>query len=197
MKRSAFPLVSGDGAWFGCGAGREACTPLRRRKIYSRRRCRSSRVRLRPKALVVRLRHQGTGRRLPSEENGAAFPLVWRDVGDGDTRVIVDADMEVFPAAAAVIAPAFAIAGGAMTDLIEIAKIFYIDMDQLARPFALVRRTGSAGSSALILFSPRRRRMRLIVAARGRVGERSVRTDAPMVLARRHFPRIGRKVTEM
>jgi hypothetical protein len=48
--------------------------------------------------------------------------------------VIVDADVHVFPSDAAAVALASAVARDAATDLIELAKLFDVDVDQLARP---------------------------------------------------------------
>ena len=49
-----------------------------------------------------------------------------------------------------------AISGDAMADLLEPAELLDVDVDHLAGMLAFVGRTGSAGSSAASLLSPRR-----------------------------------------
>ena len=48
------------------------------------------------------------------------------------------ADVDELPADAAAVALAGAVAGDAVADLIELAELFDVDVDQLARPLALV-----------------------------------------------------------
>jgi len=72
------------------------------------------------------------------EGDGAALLLVGHDPGEGDARVIVDADVHVFPADAAAVALACAVAGDAVADLVELAKFFDVEVDQFAGMLALV-----------------------------------------------------------
>ena len=60
------------------------------------------------------------------------------DLGKGEAGVIVDADMHVLPADAAAVALAPAIAGDAVTDLVELTELFDVDVDELARLLALI-----------------------------------------------------------
>ena len=60
------------------------------------------------------------------------------DLAEGDARGVVDADMDELPADAAAVALAGAVAGDAMADLVELAELFDVDVDQLAGPLALV-----------------------------------------------------------
>src|SRR4029450_2177125 len=57
---------------------------------------------------------------------------------EGDAGVIVDADVHVFPADAALITLASAVAGDAVSDLIELTELFDFDVDQLAGMLALI-----------------------------------------------------------
>jgi len=52
--------------------------------------------------------------------------------------MIVDGDMDEFPADTSAVALAFAVAGDAMTDFVETAELFDVDMDHLARLGPLV-----------------------------------------------------------
>ena len=53
------------------------------------------------------------------ESDGAALLLVGYHLGEGDARGIVDADVDVFPAHASAVALSSAVAGDAMTDVVE------------------------------------------------------------------------------
>ena len=64
--------------------------------------------------------------------------FVGQDFGASHTRVIIDCEMQVFPADAATVALPFAIAGDAVTDLLETAEFFDVEANDLAGMFALV-----------------------------------------------------------
>lgn len=64
--------------------------------------------------------------------------FVGQDFGASHTRVIIDCEMQVFPADAATVALPFAVAGDAVTDLLETAKFFDVEANDLAGMFALV-----------------------------------------------------------
>ena len=74
------------------------------------------------------------------------------DLAEGDARGIVDADMDELPADAAAVALAGAVAGDAVADPIELAELFDVDVDQLARPLALIsaRRLGRLQGAQLV-----------------------------------------------
>src|SRR3970282_2060145 len=72
------------------------------------------------------------------EGDGAPFLLVGHDLGEGDARGVVDADMDKFPADAAAVALAGAIAGDAVAAPVEAAELLDVDVDHLAGRFALV-----------------------------------------------------------
>src|SRR5579863_5290848 len=82
------------------------------------------------------------------EGDSALFRLIGHDLGEGDARGVVDADMDKLPtqplAAAATVALAAAIAGDAMADTIDAAKLFDVDVDQLARVLAFIAADGFA-----------------------------------------------------
>jgi hypothetical protein len=86
------------------------------------------------------------GERGPEEGDRAALLLVEHHLGKGNARVIVDADVQVFPArpltASSCVALASTITGDAMADLIEPSKLFDIDVDQFAWAFTLVASDG-------------------------------------------------------
>lgn len=62
---------------------------------------------------------------------GAAF-FIGQDFGVGDTRVIIDRQVQVLPAAPAAVALTLSITGDAVADLLETAELFDVDMDDLA-----------------------------------------------------------------
>src|SRR4029450_11386634 len=78
------------------------------------------------------------GDRCLEEGDRAALLLVRHDLGEGDAGVIVDADVHVFPAEAALLTLASPVAGDAVSDLIELAELFDVDVDQLAGMLALI-----------------------------------------------------------
>jgi hypothetical protein len=69
--------------------------------------------------------------------DGALLFLVGQDLREGDAGSVVDADMDELPAGAAGLA-LLRIAGDAMADLAEAAKLLDVDMDHLAGVLALV-----------------------------------------------------------
>src|SRR5713101_6613043 len=68
----------------------------------------------------------------------ASLALVGLDLGEGDARGIVDADMDELPAAAARGGGAGLLAGDAMADAVELAELFDVDVDQLAGVLAFI-----------------------------------------------------------
>jgi hypothetical protein len=70
------------------------------------------------------------------EGDGALLALVGQDLGEGDARGGVEADVVEFPTGAA--APAGARAGDAMADLLEAAELLDVEVEQLAGVVALV-----------------------------------------------------------
>src|SRR5215467_8016044 len=70
--------------------------------------------------------------------DGAALLLVGHDLGKGDAGVIVDANVDILPADATAAALASAVAGNAVADVIELAELFDVDVDQLAGMLAFV-----------------------------------------------------------
>jgi hypothetical protein len=71
------------------------------------------------------------GNRSFQKGGGAFLPLVGHDLGEGDPRGIVDADMDELPAepfaATAAVTLAAAIAGNAMADAVDAAELFDVD----------------------------------------------------------------------
>src|SRR5229473_6898537 len=100
----------------------------------------------RPVARAVVAHHPGyrdaealiVGQGCLQEGGGALFLLVGHDLGESDARGVVDADMDKLPADAAAVALAGAVAGDAMTDPLEAAELFDVEVDHLARGLALV-----------------------------------------------------------
>src|SRR6266700_5712618 len=76
------------------------------------------------------------------EGDSTSLFLVLHDLTEGDPGSVVDADMHVLPArplaTGAQVALAGSVAGDAVTDPIELAELFDVDMDQLSRMFALI-----------------------------------------------------------
>src|ERR1700750_1045973 len=62
----------------------------------------------------------------------ASLALVGLYLGEGDARSVVDADMDELPADAACIALTGSVAGDAMADLVELAELLDVDVDQFA-----------------------------------------------------------------
>jgi hypothetical protein len=69
--------------------------------------------------------------------DGGGLALVGQDLGIGQARSVVDRDMEVFPADAAGPVSA-AVAGDAVADAGDLAELLGVEVDQLARPRALI-----------------------------------------------------------
>ena len=88
----------------------------------------------------------------------ARLLLVGQDFGVGKPGGVVDGDVESFPAETLATRPtialAFAIAGDAVTDAVDPAKLLGIDMDQLAGPVALVADDGSGWLQGLETAKP-------------------------------------------
>ena len=79
------------------------------------------------------------GERAPQEGNRALLVLVGQDLGVGEARGIVDTDMQVIPADAAMaVDGAGAAAGDAMTDALDSAELLGVDVQQLAWVLALI-----------------------------------------------------------
>jgi hypothetical protein len=72
------------------------------------------------------------------EGNGAASAFGLHDPAEGDAGGVVEGNMDELPTDAAVVALAGPVTGDAMTDLLELAELFDVDVDQLTRPVALV-----------------------------------------------------------
>jgi hypothetical protein len=72
------------------------------------------------------------------EGDSARLALTFLDLDIGDARGIVDADVDVLPPHAPAVALSPAIAGNAMSYVVEPAKFFDVDVDELARMFTLV-----------------------------------------------------------
>src|SRR6266568_1699405 len=70
--------------------------------------------------------------------DGAFVLLVGEDVGTCDTRMIVDRNVNEFPACALAAALAGAASGDAVADAAEAAELLNVEMDYLARLLALV-----------------------------------------------------------
>ena len=64
------------------------------------------------------------------EGDGALLALVGQDLGEGDARGVVEADVDELPAGAAALAGA--LAGDAVADLLEAAELLDVEVDQLA-----------------------------------------------------------------
>ena len=62
------------------------------------------------------------------EGHGTSLAFVGLDLAGGDTRGIVDADVDELPSDAAAVALAGSICGDAMVDLVEFTKLFDVDM---------------------------------------------------------------------
>src|ERR1700710_2308751 len=72
------------------------------------------------------------------EGNGTIGLLIGLDLGERDTGVIVDADVDELPADAATVALTSPITGDAVTDLVETTELFDIDVDHLAGSGTLI-----------------------------------------------------------
>jgi hypothetical protein len=78
------------------------------------------------------------GHRGFQEGDSAAFAFVFLDLGIGDARGVVDADMDVLPTHAPAVALSSTITGDAMSYVVEPAEFLDVDMDELAGMFTLV-----------------------------------------------------------
>src|SRR6202008_4619201 len=82
------------------------------------------------------------GERRLEEADRTLFAFVRQHLCKGDARMIVDADVDVFPTRSlspgAEVALTSAIAGDAMADPIDTAELFDVDVDHLTRLLALI-----------------------------------------------------------
>ena len=76
------------------------------------------------------------GQRPLEEGHGALLALVGQDLGVGEARGVVDADVQEVPADAALLAAP--VAGDAVADAVDPAELLDVEVDQLAGPLALV-----------------------------------------------------------
>ncbi len=76
------------------------------------------------------------GDRALQERHRAGLALIRQHLAVGQARGIVDADVHGLPAGAALAIPA--VAGNAMADRLDPPELLGVDVEQLARPFALV-----------------------------------------------------------
>src|SRR5260370_22835212 len=58
------------------------------------------------------------------EGHRTSLAFIWFDLGEGDARGVIDADMNELPSHASAVALAGAIAGDAVADLVELAGLF-------------------------------------------------------------------------
>ncbi len=66
------------------------------------------------------------------------FLLVGQDLAEGDTGVVVDANVQILPADASSVALAGAVAGDAVARSVEAAELLDVDVDELAGVLAFV-----------------------------------------------------------
>src|SRR5687767_6095132 len=66
------------------------------------------------------------------EGAGALLPLVGKNLGVGEAGGIVDADVQVLPADAAVFDHAAMLAGDAVADAVDLAELLGVDVDEFA-----------------------------------------------------------------
>ena len=67
------------------------------------------------------------------EGAGALLLLVGQELGVGEAGGVVDGDVEVLPADAAVLVHAGMVAGDAMADAVDPAELLGVDVDEFAR----------------------------------------------------------------
>src|SRR6266849_4913551 len=79
------------------------------------------------------IRHCGFEKR-----NGAAGLLIGQDLGEGDTGMVVNADVDELPTDATTVALAGPVSGDPMADLVEAAELLDIDVDHVAGVLSLV-----------------------------------------------------------
>ena len=83
------------------------------------------------------------------EGDGADCFFVRLDLGESDPGVVVDTDVDEFPALVAAGSMTGAIAGDAVTDLGEAAQFLDVDVDQLAGLVAFIAQYGRGGFQRL------------------------------------------------
>jgi hypothetical protein len=98
------------------------------------------------------------------ESNGTFLLLVREDIGTGDTGMVVDGNVDEFPAGALAAAMTGAASGDPVADAVEAAKLLDVEMDDLAGLLALVAWSGSCGSRLESRLRPHRLRMRETLA---------------------------------
>src|SRR5260221_14781357 len=76
------------------------------------------------------------------ECNSALLLLVGEDVGTRYPGIVIDGDVDEFPACALTAAIAGAASSNAMANTVEAAEFFDVEMDDFAGPLALVARVG-------------------------------------------------------
>src|SRR5258706_2244422 len=74
--------------------------------------------------------------------NSAFLLLVGEDVGTRYPGMVIDGDVDEFPACALTAAIAGAASSDAMANTVEAAEFFDVEMDDFAGPLALVARVG-------------------------------------------------------
>src|SRR6266851_1358594 len=124
MKRSAIPAAIS-------GSNTSAPNPIPRRPTVARTVVGHHPGDRDAEAVVV-------GQGCLQEDDGALFFLIRHDPGEGEARGGVDADMDEYPADAAAVALAGAVAGDAMADAVEASELLDVDEDHLAGVLALV-----------------------------------------------------------
>jgi hypothetical protein len=72
------------------------------------------------------------------ESDGTLLAFTGQNLAVGEPAGVVDSDMKILPAGAALIALAGAISGNAVADAVDTAELFDIEVDQLARHVALI-----------------------------------------------------------
>src|SRR5713101_1273823 len=124
MKRSAIPAAIS-------GSNTSAPSPIPRRPSVAGTVVGHHPGDLDAEAMVV-------GQGCLQEGDGALFFLIRHDLGEGEARGVVDADMDELPADAAAVALAGAVAGDAVADAVEASELLDVDVDHLAGVLALV-----------------------------------------------------------
>src|ERR1700749_121829 len=76
--------------------------------------------------------------RATGKSDGAVGFFAGQDFAVGQAAGIIDGDVEIFPAGAALVALAGAIAGDAVTDTIDAAEFLDVDVDQFAGFLTLI-----------------------------------------------------------
>ena len=78
--------------------------------------------------------------------HGAGLPLVLHHPAESDPGGVVDTDVDELPADAAALVRTSPVTADAVTDALEFAEFFDVDVDQFAGMFALVAAHRFAGS---------------------------------------------------